>query len=723
MTSVYEAAKQYIANGWRVFPLHGINEQGQCTCGVRDCPDAGKHPSIQRGVRLASSDPAQIEEWFANETRPLNIAIATGLDSNLTILDIDTADGKLGDETWKEIHRENTEPSTLTVETGSGGLHFYFTYNSALNTSSNTLGKGIDCRNDGGYVVAPPSKHRSGGVYSFLTDVRATKTTPLPSHLSKRKENRGRPKKNDMFTAKYKIDDVEGMLEHISAEDRDMWRTVGVILGREFQTSDEAWLLYNNWSDTWGGKKGRNHDDIMREAFYEHSQQRKENEFSIGTIVHHALKGGWSPKQGDVPIENFVYLGPTNTFIYRPTTTQWIASAVDSACSKVNVDGTLVKPSNWLKDNMLATSMTSEPSISTDYLKGYDFRYGEVIANTGAALFNTYRPATIELGDAKLAHPFVEHVRKVFHKEGDADQFLDYMAHRVQKAWEKPRFALLIAGGQGVGKDTAVEMCCPSIGVWNVANIEPASLDSSFNEFVTATLVRINEAANLHEMSKWAFNERTKVLIAGSPDITECNPKYGQKYSVRMHCGVIITTNHLTNGIFIPQDDRRYDVIDCATMEDMSLTSESLKRQYFEDLWHWFLHEQGANHVASFLHARDISKFNASNGQRKTLAHKMVAANGSVADIWLDDILDSYNYPDFIRSDYIIQKATENGEKREEIIRKIRNSMDRVGYSMMQNPTYRDGRWKIDGKKVTIYVKTGVSKDKFDIKTLAKEPF
>ena len=82
-------------------------------------------------------------------------------------------------------------------------------------------------------------------------------------------------------------------------------------------------------------------------------------------------------------------------------------------------------------------------------------------------------------------------------------------------------------------------------------------------------MVRISEAANLHEMTKWAFNEKTKVLIAGNPDDLMINPKYGQKFDIKMYCGVIITTNHLMSSIHIPEDDRRTDVIDCASFEEM----------------------------------------------------------------------------------------------------------------------------------------------------------
>jgi hypothetical protein len=704
-------AKEYASRGWWVFPLHSIDSDGNCTCGKCGSEgDAGKHPAIDRGLKRASRDLSILESWW-NDNSPLrNIGLVTGEISGITVIDIDVGVGKLGAETWADLIREHGEPETLMAETGSGGMHVVFKYGSSLKTSSNTLGKGVDCRNDNGYIVATPSLHRSGGSYSWLNWGDSVELAYLPAHLSKKVENRGRPRGDGKGSSekrkKYSLEQVEAMLEVVDSRDRDLWRLVGIILGREFKQSDAAWDLYNRWADKAGVKKGRNHDEIMNEAFYIISGQNAERELSIGTIVKLAVSNGWAPQKGEVPIENFVYFGPGNNFIYRPTISYWIASAVDAAVSPINTDGKITSASEWLKQNQLATSLTSDPSQDSDYLKGYDCQKGEIIESTGAAMYNTYRKPNIHLGDHRLAQPFVSHVEKVFSKPGDAKQFLDYMAHRVQKPWEKPRFALMIAGGQGVGKDTAIEMCVPAIGSWNVANIDPSAFESSFNEFAAATLVRISEAANLHEMSKWAFNERTKVLIAGTPDIMDINPKYGQKFVVKMYCGVIITTNHLVSGIYIPSDDRRYDVIESATIQEMGLTDEDEKAAYFTDLWEWFF-TGGMNHIAAYLHERDVSGFSANNGQRKTDAHKMVVAGSMASDQWLMDAIEHFGENDLIRSDWLLTKVCEDGSKVEAMKPRLNAAISRLGYVIYRNPDRKDGRWRLEAKNVTIFAKSG----------------
>lgn len=701
-------ALEYAARGWHVFPLHSVEEDGRCTCGKIGCSDVGKHPSTPRGVRDATVDPRKIADWWGSGAKPRNIGIATGEISNITVLDIDVGEEKYGADTWAQVIREHGEPDTLMAQTGSGGMHVFFQYNSALKTATNVIGPDVDCRNDGGYIVAPPSLHRSGRRYTWLNWSSNRRIAALPAHLTRTiVAPKNSSKKADIYRAKYTIEQVADMLRCVPSEDRDLWRNVGIVLGRVFERSDEAWAVYKAWSDTYNGKKGRGHDIIMRECFYDHSQRLHENPLTLGTIVREAVRNGWSPKSGAVPLENFVYYGPGNNFIYRPTASFWVATAVDAAVSPVNDDGHIVRASDWLRKKRLCTSMTRDPALEGDFIPGYDCRDGDIIKTAGASIFNAYRRPNIKLGSAASAKPFVDHVHYIFNKPGDADQFLNYMAHRVQRPWEKPRFALLIAGGQGIGKDTAIEMCCPAIGAWNVANIDPSAFEGSFNEYAAATLVRISEAANLHEMNKWAFNERTKVLIAGSPDVVQINPKYGQKYSVRMFCGVIITTNHLASGIYIPEDDRRYDVIEAATLEELGLRTEHGKRSYFEQLWSWYMEHEGASHVAAFLHERDISTFSAANGQRKTAAHAAVVASGMVMDQWLVDILDDIGWPNAVRGDTIEVKAVAAGEKAESIRRRVSNAMQRSGYEALRKPTVKDGRWRIGGKNVTVYVKVG----------------
>lgn len=699
---ILDAALAYAKQGWNIFPVHAINKNGICTCGNKACGDAGKHPASTGGVKDATNDPEQIRSWF--KKGHLNIGLRTGEASNVTVADIDIAGNKKGADTWAKLNSDTGEPQTLTAETGSGGMHVYFNYNSALKTSTNTLGPGVDIRNDGGYVILPPSNHKSGGVYRWILE---EPLAHLPAHLTVRAKKRpGRPKKNDPTQRKLTLEEVEVVLQNVDPGDRDTWRHVGIILGREFDRSDKAWEIYNEWADTWGGKKGRNHDEIMHEAFYEISQE--DGELSMGTLIHLALEGGWVPKTGQVPIERFVYFAPGNNYVYQPTGTFWPAESVNASATYVNVDGQIVRPTDWLKENKTVTSMTSDPIIEDVISEGVDYRDGEFIENEGACLYNAYRKPTAIPGDPRHAGPYFEHVHRLMPCAGDADQFLDYMAHRVQRPGEKPRFAIMMGGEQGVGKDTAISMASLGIGVWNIANIEASHLDNAFNEHAAKVLVVISEAANTADMSKWTFNERLKVMIAGQPDYLTINPKYGHKYSVRLHCGVIITTNHLTSGIYIPDDDRRYDVIRCATRREMGIDEISERRAYFDRLWQWYEHENGAANIYAALLERDISHFSASTGQRTTDAHQEIVQVNMVNDQWCVDALEQLEQQNIFRADHLweIVQQQDPDMTRMKFNRSVGHVLKRIGYTRLVNPSVRDGRWRVQSgeRKVLVQV-------------------
>jgi putative DNA primase/helicase len=307
LNTVYE----YVEKGWSVFPLHGIKEDGECTCGRIACPDSGKHPLTKNGLKNASNKMEEVKTMFDN-LKTFNIGVRTGKVSGITIIDIDVGEGKLGAESWSELIQDKGEPNTLMSKTGGGGMHVFFRYNSALKQGTNRLGKGIDVRNDGGYIVAPPSSHRSGGTYEWQNE--GTPLDDLPEYLLAPKKK----SKRDPTRRKYSIEEVRTMLEKIPSNNRDDWRNFGVILGREFNRSDEAWALYVEWAAKDEGKRGRNHDENMREAFYEISQDTTAGkELSMGTIYHLAIENGWVPKSGLVSIDNFIYFAPGNNFVYE----------------------------------------------------------------------------------------------------------------------------------------------------------------------------------------------------------------------------------------------------------------------------------------------------------------------------------------------------------------------------------------------------------------------
>lgn len=177
------AALDLARRGWPVLPCHSPRPSG-CSCGRPACPSPGKHPRTRHGLHEASTVPAVVEGWW--ERWPgANVGIRTGAapdGAGVVVVDIDPAHGGEASLTaLLAVH--GPLPPTVLVRTGSGGRHVYFAHpgGRVANSAGTRLGPGLDVRGDGGYVVAPPSRHPSGRHYRWLA---RPVLAPLPDWLA-----------------------------------------------------------------------------------------------------------------------------------------------------------------------------------------------------------------------------------------------------------------------------------------------------------------------------------------------------------------------------------------------------------------------------------------------------------------------------------------------------------------------------------------------------------
>lgn len=126
-----------------------------------------KIPAIAggHGCKDATCDVSIVEAWWA-AMPTANIGILCGpapVGSGVWVLDVDGAPGRASLAALVEAHGDL--PTTLVVETPSGGQHWYFSYPTGRHIKNAVRVKGadgarlagLDVRSTGGYVVAPPS--------------------------------------------------------------------------------------------------------------------------------------------------------------------------------------------------------------------------------------------------------------------------------------------------------------------------------------------------------------------------------------------------------------------------------------------------------------------------------------------------------------------------------------------------------------------------------------
>ncbi len=151
--SLPDAALYYAERDFSVFPVRS----------------RGKAPLIPKvegghGCKDATNDLRQVAELWKRYPNA-NIGMALGRASHdLVVVDIDGKDGQDSIREWN-LHI----PETVVARTGrEGGFHYYFVAPGM--GCRNDLFSGIDIKGDGGYVVVPPSVHKSGRHYTWSED-------------------------------------------------------------------------------------------------------------------------------------------------------------------------------------------------------------------------------------------------------------------------------------------------------------------------------------------------------------------------------------------------------------------------------------------------------------------------------------------------------------------------------------------------------------------------
>jgi len=154
------SALRYAERGWPVFPLFS-RVGNSCTCKEgAACTSPGKHPIgtlVPHGFKSATTDEKTIKLWW-RKYPTAGIGIATGEVSGLIVLDIDNKPGPDGTIALGELlARLGPLPDTRTAITPCGGQHLYFPHAKGVGSSTDRLGRGLNLKSIGGYVVAAPS--------------------------------------------------------------------------------------------------------------------------------------------------------------------------------------------------------------------------------------------------------------------------------------------------------------------------------------------------------------------------------------------------------------------------------------------------------------------------------------------------------------------------------------------------------------------------------------
>jgi Bifunctional DNA primase/polymerase, N-terminal len=183
MNVLLDAALGYAARGIPVYPVHwphpipgGTSLACSCRRGAA-CDRPAKHPLVRHGIHDASCDPAQLERWWRRWPHA-NIGLVTGI-----CFDALDVDGPAGLAALRQLARTaGLRLPGPVVRTGGGGWHYWFRPTGLGNRPPRGLAH-VDWRGRGGAVLAPPSRHVSGGTYRWLVPLDRAPLSQVPAAL------------------------------------------------------------------------------------------------------------------------------------------------------------------------------------------------------------------------------------------------------------------------------------------------------------------------------------------------------------------------------------------------------------------------------------------------------------------------------------------------------------------------------------------------------------
>jgi hypothetical protein len=423
-----------------------------------------------------------------------------------------------------------------------------------------------------------------------------------------------------------------------------------------------------------------------------------------------------SPVESEkVTVNDFVAYLPAHTYLFIPCREPWTGGGVDARVPPLpvlkkngqpklaNGKPVLIKATKWLDQNRPVEQMSWCPGLPM-LIEGRLVVAGGWIERADVSCFNLYRPPRIKLGDAGKATRWLDHWHRIYPAE--AERCIKWLAHRVQRPQEKINHALVLGGNQGIGKDTMLEPLKHAVGPWNFTEVSPTHLLGRFNGFVKSVTLRVSEGRDLGEIDRFKFYDHTKIYTAAPPDVLRVDEKHLREHYVFNVLGFILTTNHKTDGLYLPADDRRHYVA------WSNCTKEEFTPEYWNGIWDWYA-GGGFGHVAAYLHALDISDFDPKAPPPKTPAFwDIVAANSAPEDAELADVIDALDRSNPVTLADLIGNARGGisdwlSDRRNR--RSIPHRMERCGYTAVRNPDRADGLWVINGTRQVVYAKVTLS--------------
>ena len=554
------------------------------------CVAGEKLPLLKAFPVMASRDPATLEKWSRKYPNS-NWGISTtrfGDDQALLVVDVDVKAGKDGNATMLGLELAGFDlPLTLENATPTGGRHLVYTVDAPVKQGVDVLGSGLDIRSQGGYIVGPGSVVPLG---EYFTD-RPCAPVAAPAWLIERcgtprtrSANREPNARVDSARAEARaLTYLATAPEAIQGAGGD--QTTFIVAARLkdlglTQAAAAGLMLSEHWFDGCGWDSDELIAKVANAWQYGDNEPGADAPEAVFDKVPEAEAS--TPSAGGHPFDELnrdwalVMTGGGHHMLWE--TTDFKGQPMIEHVKEGTFHTYLAAREFQVgkKTEKLTQAWMASPRRRT--YDGLVFAPAQEVSNRWYNLWRgfDYTPVASDSASPRAAAAVQSWVHHCIENIAQGDKalgrwFIGYMAHLIQKPYDKPLVALVLKGRKGTGKNAALER----VGALFKRNMVVADDDryliGNFNSHLEACLMLVLDEAS------WAGSKRVegklKGIITGANHMIE--RKGMEPYQVANLTRVCILGNE---DYLVPatQDERRYAVFDVGenSMQDRSFFRE-----------------------------------------------------------------------------------------------------------------------------------------------------
>lgn len=231
--------------------------------------------------------------------------------------------------------------------------------------------------------------------------------------------------------------------------------------------------------------------------------------------------------------------------------------------------------------------------------------------------FKTFTPRNTPAGSLNV---WDEYLSRMFPVAEDRENVLDYIAHIVQKPWQRAQYALVLSGDKGCGKSSFGDLCNALLAGQYRVYRAPGDMTSKHETGITHSLMCV-----IDDYGKPINAELMKNVITTRYQNVE--EKFKQSSLAQAYARIMIFTNYKQPFDNVDDQERRYYAPAYITHKE----NQQETMNWLSDVWGEWLDTGGVEAIYNSLSERDISGFSSA-----------IAPASTLVDSWrVDDLKES----------------------------------------------------------------------------------